>query len=77
MTVGLLLTGWLEFTRERIRPNTYESYEPNLRRLLEPLGELPLAQLTAPQIRAACRKLRERGLTEYSLHQVHAVLDAH
>ena len=44
MSVGLLLTIWLELTRERIRPSTYESYELNVRRLAECLGELPLRQ---------------------------------
>lgn len=75
MTVGLLLVSWLELTRERIRPSTYESYELNVRRLSDQLGEVPLARLTAPDIQAAYSRLRDRGLTEYSLHQVHAVLD--
>jgi integrase len=75
MTVGLLLASWLELTRERIRPSTYESYELNVRRIGETLGDLPLLQLTAPDIQSAYRRMRERGLTEHSLNQVHGVLD--
>jgi hypothetical protein len=55
MTVGLLLASWLELTRERIRPSTYESYELNVRRLEECLGDLPLVQLTAPDIQSVYR----------------------
>ena len=75
LTVAVLLRSWLELTRQRIRPSTYESYELNVRRLEAVLGEVPLSNLTAPDIQSAYRRLRERGLTEYSLHQVHAVLD--
>jgi len=75
MSVGLLLASWLELTRERIRPSTYESYDLNVRRITEWLGDLPLVQLTAPDIQSAYRRMRERGLTEYSLHQVHGLLD--
>lgn len=75
VSVGKLLNSWLELTRERIRPSTYESYELNARRLQQDLGEIPLVQLTAPHIQAAYRQLRGRGLTEHSLHQVHGLLD--
>lgn len=75
MSVGVLLASWLELTRERIRPSTYESYELNVRRLGEYLGDVPLLQLTAPDIQSAYRRMRERGLTEHSLNQVHSVLD--
>jgi len=75
MSVGVLLGSWLELTRERIRPSTYESYELNVRRLGEYLGDIPLLQLTAPDIQSAYRRMRERGLTEHSLNQVHSVLD--
>jgi integrase len=75
MSVGVLLGSWLELTRERIRPSTYESYELNVRRLGGYLGDVPLLQLTAPDIQSAYRRMRQRGLTEHSLNQVHRVLD--
>lgn len=75
VSVGLLLASWLELTRGRIRPSTYESYELNVRRIAASLGDVPLLHLTAPDIQAAYRRMRERGLTEHSLNQVHGVLD--
>jgi integrase len=75
MSVGLLLASWLELTRERIRPSTYESYDLNVRRITEWLGDLPLVQQIASDIQSTYRRMGERGLTAYSLHQVHGLLD--
>jgi integrase len=46
-----------------------------VRRINEHLGALPLIQLAAPDIQAAYRRLGDRGLTDYSVRQVHSLLD--
>ena len=75
VTLGLFLAGWLELIRGRVRPSTYESYELNVRRINEHLGALSLIQLAAPDIQATYRRLHDRGLTDYSVRQVHSLLD--
>lgn len=72
--VGDYLDYWLEVTRRRVRPTTYEAYELNVRRLQPHLGSLSLARLEAAFIQATYDRLLQSGLSPRSVEQAHAVL---
>ena len=72
--VGDYLEYWLEVTRRRVRPTTYEAYELNVRRLQPDLGSLQLARLDAAVIQATYDRLLQAGLSPRSVEQMHAVL---
>ncbi|MDQ6946859.1 MAG: site-specific integrase [Actinomycetota bacterium] len=72
--VGDYLEYWLEVTRRRVRPTTYEAYELNVRRLQPDLGSLQLARLDAAVIQATYDRLLHAGLSPRSVEQMHAVL---
>jgi integrase len=72
--VGDYLDYWLEVTRRRVRPTTYEAYELNVRRLQPHLGSLPLARLDAAVIQVTYDRVLSAGLSPRSVEQMHAVL---
>ena len=73
-TLAEYLDHWLEITRRRVRPSTIESYELNVARISEYLGPLPITRLNPPKIQDAYDRLSERGLSKYSVLQVHRTL---
>ena len=73
-TLAEYLDHCLEITRRRVRPSTIESYELNVARISEYLGPLPITRLNPPKIQDAYDRLSERGLSKYSVLQVHRTL---
>jgi integrase len=73
-TLGEYLEYWLEVTRRRIRPTTFESYELCVRRLLPMLGSLRLSHLGPAAVQAAYDGLLQGGLSARSVEQTHSVL---
>lgn len=74
LTLAAFLERWLEVVRGRVRESTLESYELNARRASAELGELPLSRLSPFLIQATYQHLLRRGLTAYSVLQVHRLL---
>ena len=73
-TVADYLSYWLEVTRRRVRPTTFEAYELTARRLVAPLGSLRLARLSPSTIQATYDSLLSNGLSPRSVEQTHVVL---
>jgi integrase len=65
---------WLEVTRRRVRPTTFESYELSVRRLGPLIGPLPVAGLTPAIVQSAYDSLLGNGLSPRSVEQTHMVL---
>jgi integrase len=74
LTLAAFLERWLEVTRGRVRESTLESYELNARRVSAELGDLPLSSLNPLLIQATYQHLLRRGLSAYSVLQVHRLL---
>ncbi|MDX6264336.1 MAG: hypothetical protein QOH84_6024, partial [Kribbellaceae bacterium] len=76
LTVETWLTTWLrDIAADRVRPSTLVSHEQKVRLYLIPhLGRHRLDKLTPDHIRAMHRALAERGLSQNTRHQAHAVL---
>jgi hypothetical protein len=66
---------WLEANRDRVRPNTFDNLELNVRRLSSLLGRTPLVRVSPNQIQGAYRAARQDGLSEYAVLQMHRVLN--
>jgi integrase len=73
-TVADYLNYWLEVTRRRVRPTTFEAYELCVRRLLPPIGSLRLVYLEPSIIQTTYDALLSNGLSARSVEQTHAVL---
>jgi integrase len=73
-SVGAFLDEWLEVTRRRVRPSTFENYELNVRRLNRFFADLPVGRLSPPAIQEAYRRLEVGGLSPYSVLQAHRTL---
>lgn len=77
-TKGLLFAQfaqeWLDVTRTRVRPRTYESYELSLWRIVRVLGFVPLVRLTPQVIQRTYADLLSKGLSPRTVLQSHAVL---
>lgn len=73
-TLAEYLKSWLEVTRRRVRPTTFEAYELSVRRLLPPIGSLRLAHIGPSVIQAAYDSLLANGLSLRSVEQTHVVL---
>ena len=74
LTVGEYLEDWLGVTRRRVRPATIVNYELNVNRIREHLGVFPLSRLTPLRIQATYDALAAKGLSAYSVLQVHRTL---
>ncbi|HEX6351241.1 MAG TPA: site-specific integrase [Candidatus Dormibacteraeota bacterium] len=72
--MAAFLESWLEVVRGRVRESTLESYELNARRVSAELGEVPLCSLSPALIQATYQHLLRRGLSAYSVLQVHRLL---
>ena len=70
------LADWLESTvRPRRRASIYVGYRTNVERHIVPaLGDVPLGDLTARQVRDLLNTLRASGLAPRTVQYVHAVL---
>jgi integrase len=73
-TVADYLNYWLEVTRRRVRPTTFEAYELNVRRMLPHIGYLPLSRLEPSVVQATYDYVLRSGLSPRSVEQMHAVL---
>ena len=62
-TLAEYLMYWLEVTRRRVRPTTFEAYELSVRRLLPPMGSFRLAYLGPSVIQAAYDSFLANGLS--------------
>jgi integrase len=76
MRVGDFLDTWLErVAKPRIRPQTYKSYEVNIRVHLKPaLGRLRLDQLQPAHIQDLIEAKVKAGLAPKSIQYMHSVL---
>ena len=61
MTFAELLTEWLEFKRHQIKPNTFEIYEVNVRKLIPRIGSLRLQEIKRADIEKLFRELSQNG----------------
>lgn len=74
-TVEGYLAAWLESSRRRVRPSTWETYERYLRRhALRDLGHLKLAGLRAAHLDRLYQRLLGEGLSPSTVHHLHAIL---
>jgi integrase len=74
-TVDAFLTDWLERSRLRVRPSTWERYASVVRTHLSPtLGHLRLEQLTAEHVQRLCLGIHRRGRAPRTVVKVRAVL---
>ena len=68
------LAYWLEVTRRRVRPSTYEAYDLQVRRLDPYLGTVQLGRVSPARVQSTYDRLLSVGLSCRSVEQVHAVL---
>jgi len=73
--LGGYLEYWLEMTKSRVRPSTFRNYELNVDRLSSHLARVPLAELGPAGIQETYRRLKEQGLSAYSVLQAHRTLN--
>ena len=74
-TVDSFLADWLERSRLRVRPSTWDRYADVVRTHLSPtLGHLRLEQLTAEHVQKLCIAVHERGRAPRTVVKVRAVL---
>lgn len=74
-TVETFLADWLERSRLRVRPSTWERYADIVRTHLSPtLGHLRLEQLTAEHVQKLCVGIHKRGRAPRTVMKVRAVL---
>lgn len=73
--VGQYLQRWLEDqVRRSVRPRTYESYDLNVRRLDEYIGNIRLDALRPSHLEHCYTQMLDRGLSPRSVEQAHTVL---
>lgn len=76
-SLGDLLDRWLEVTATDKTPYTIREYSRMVERNIKPaLGQLRLDRLTARQLDAFYKQLRDRGLSASSVRRHHSVLHA-
>jgi integrase len=74
-TVDAFLADWLERSKLRVRPSTWERYADIVRTHLSPtLGHLRLEQLTADHVQKLCLGIHKRGRAPRTVVKVRAVL---
>lgn len=74
-TVDVFLADWLERSRLRIRPSTWERYADIVHTHLSPtLGHIRLEQLTAEHVQKLCLGIHARGRAPRTVVKVRAVL---
>lgn len=77
LTVAAYLTEWLAHIRQHVRPNTYVSYETNVRLHVTPrIGKKSLVKLTARDVRLMVDQLRADGVGTRVVQHTHATLRA-
>ena len=87
MTVNGWAALWLETSRDRLKPSTWQSYETKLRvHVLPTLGNIPLQRLRASHLDALYAHLRRQGkrvkgrgpspLSQRSVQYVHVIIGA-
>jgi len=75
LTVRNFLAYWLEMVHDRIAPETWRSYESKLRiHVLPAIGNLRLTSLRPFHIEAMYGELTNKGLSQLTIHHVHAIL---
>lgn len=72
LTVSAALDLWLEKKREDVQYKTYEGYQAPAKRIRDALGDVPVDELTPPQIQAFVKAQKTRG---YKLSSVQRPLD--
>jgi integrase len=74
-TLAQYLERWLEDrVKPSVRPNTYYSYDLNVRRLLPYIGRLKVADISPEAVQNAYGALLRKGLSARSVEQAHTVL---
>lgn len=74
-TVESFLASWLESSRRRLRPSTWEDYERHLRlHVLPTLGRRRLAKLLLLDLDRLYQQLLAAGLSPTTVHHVQAIL---
>lgn len=74
-TVGQYLLTWLETSKLRIDPSSWDTYETQVRyHIIPALGKYSLAKLTAQQIQLFYAALLEKGLATATVKKIHAIL---
>jgi integrase len=74
-TVDSFLADWLERSRLRVRPSTWERYADVVRTHLSPtLGHLRLEHLSAEHVQKLCLGIHQRGRAPRTVMKVRAVL---
>jgi len=74
LLLGQFFEQWLEVTRTRVRPRTFDAYELCARRIERALGQAPLARLTPQSLQRTYGGLLAAGLSPRTVLQTHAVL---
>jgi integrase len=73
--LGGYLEYWLDMTKSRVRPSTFRNCELNVERLAKHLAQVPLADLSPAAIQETYRRLKEQGLSAYSVLQAHRTMN--
>ena len=87
MTVAEWAALWLDTSRDRLKPSTWQSYETKLRvHVLPTLGEVPLQRLRATHLDSLYAELRRSGkrvrnhdpepLSQRSVQYIHVIIGA-